>query len=202
MDDAIIQLVEGAVLSPWVYVALFGFAAVDGFLPLVPSESLVITAGVFAANGEPSLPLVIAAAALGAFAGDHVSFAGGRKLGARALGSMRADTRRRRAVDWASRALTRRGGLVLIVCRYIPGARTATTITAGAVGYPARSFSLFVAIAAGSWAVYSALVGYIGGAAFEENPLNGLLLGLGLAVGLTVLVEVARRIGVTSSHVR
>ena len=50
MADAITQLVEGAMGSPWVFVALFAFAMIDAFFPIVPSESLVITAGVFAAR--------------------------------------------------------------------------------------------------------------------------------------------------------
>ena len=73
MPDAISTSVEGAMASRWVLLALFALAAVDGFFPAVPSESLVVTAGVFAAaEGEPSLPLVVVAAALGAFAGHAV----------------------------------------------------------------------------------------------------------------------------------
>ena len=54
MADRITELVEHAVGSPWVYLALFAFAALDAFFPIVPSESLVISAGVFAASGtEP-----------------------------------------------------------------------------------------------------------------------------------------------------
>ena len=88
MSDAITQLVEGAMASPWVLLALFAFAALDGFFPVVPSESLVVSAGVFAAaNGEPSLPLVILAAALGAFTGDHVSYLVGTRAASRGTSS-------------------------------------------------------------------------------------------------------------------
>ena len=83
MDGTILHFVETLMGSPWVYAALFAFAALDGFFPLVPSESLVITAGVFAASGEPILPLVILAAAAGAFAGDHVAYLVGRTAGGR-----------------------------------------------------------------------------------------------------------------------
>ena len=56
--------------------------------------------------------------------------------------------------------------MILVVCRYIPGARTAITLTAGAVRYELRKFSFFDAIAALSWGTYSTMVGYIGGEAF------------------------------------
>ena len=62
----------------------------------------------------------------------------------------------------------------------------------GAVRYPRRRFLAFDALAAGSWGLYSALVGYVGGLAFEQDPLRGLLLGLGLALTVTVVVEVVR----------
>ena len=186
------ELVEGAMGSPWLYVALLAFAAIDGFFPAVPSESLVITAGVFAATGEPNLFAIIGVAALGAFAGDHISYALGRTAGGRLTGRAAGGSRKAAAFARAGRLLDDRGGTILVVCRYIPGARTAITLTAGAVAYPLRSFSTFDGIAALSWGTYSALVGYLGGAAFEDEPWKGLALGLGLALGVSAAVELVR----------
>jgi membrane-associated protein len=194
MSDAIMDYVEGAVGSPWVYAALFAFAMIDGFFPAIPSESLVVSAGVFAASGEPNLAGIIATAALGAFAGDHISYLLGRTAGGRLLRRAQPGSRKAAALERGGRLLRDRGGTILIVCRYIPGARTAITLTAGAVAYPLRSFSLFDGIAALSWGAYSALVGYAGGAAFEEEPLKGLALGLGIALTVTLLVEVVRHL--------
>ena len=194
VNEAIIDLVEGAMSSPWVLLALFTVAAIDAFFPVVPSESLVVTAGVFAAaNGEPSVPLVIVAAALGAFVGDHVSYFLGRRAGRRLLRDA-AGTKRGAGFAWAGRRLEERGGTILLVCRYIPGARTAVTLTAGAVRHPLRSFTPFDAAAALSWGAYSTLVGYIGGAAFEDDPLLGVGVGLGLAVSVAVTVELVRHL--------
>ena len=60
--------------------------------------------------------------------------------------------------------------------------------------YPLRRFSLFDGAAALSWGAYSALVGYVGGAAFEDAPLKGLALGLGIALSVTLLVELVRHL--------
>ena len=166
--------VEGAMGSPWVYLALFAFAAIDGFFPIVPSESLVITAGVFAASGEPNLAGVIVVSALGAFTGDHISYFLGRTAGGRMLRRAKPGSKKAKGFERAGRLLADRGGTILIVCRYIPGARTAITLTAGAVRYRLRSFSFFDGIAALSWGTYSALVGYLGGEAFENDPWKGL----------------------------
>jgi membrane protein DedA with SNARE-associated domain len=200
VSAAILDFVHGLMGSPWVYLALFSFAAIDGFFPVVPSESLVITAGVFAANGEPLLPLVIVAAAAGAFAGDHIAYLTGRTAGDRLVTRLKPGSKRRLAFDRAGRVLDDRGGLIIVVCRYIPGARTAITMTAGAVRHPLRSFSCFDGIAAGSWAAYSALIGYLGGAAFENDPLKGLALGLGVALAITATVEIVRHVRARSAR--
>jgi membrane-associated protein len=194
MADAITELVEGAMSSPWVYLALCAFAAIDAFFPIVPSESLVISAGVFAATGEPNLVAVIAVAALGAFAGDHISYLVGRTAGGRLLERAKPGSKKAAALERGGKLLSDRGGTILIVCRYIPGARTAITLSAGALQYPLRKFSLFDGIAALSWGTYSALVGFIGGAAFEDDPFKGLALGLGLALGVTFTVELVRHL--------
>lgn len=193
MGDAIMQFAEHAMASPWIYVAIFTIAALDSFFPVVPSETLVVTAGVFAAStGSPNVYLVIVVAALGAFVGDHISYAIGRGIGRGIVSKFPPDSKKRKAFDWASKALDERGGLMLVVARYIPGGRTAITLTMGATHYRLRNFAFFDGIAALSWGVYSALIGYFGGAVFENDPFKGLLLGLGIAIGITVLVEVIR----------
>ena len=194
MADAITDLVEGAMGSPWVYLALLAFAAIDAFFPIVPSESLVISAGVYAASGEPNLAGVIVVAALGAFAGDHVSYMIGRTAGGRVIRGAKGGSRKAAALERGGKLLRDRGGTIIVVCRYIPGARTAITLSAGALRYPLRSFSLFDGMAALSWATYSALVGYVGGSAFEDDPFKGLALGLGIALTVTLMVEIVRHL--------
>ena len=189
------DLVEGAMDSPWVYLAILAFAAIDAFFPIVPSETLVISAGVFAASdGEPIVVGIIAAAAVGAFAGDHISYGIGRTAGRRMKDGAAPGSRRARSFALGQRLLDERGGPILIVCRYIPGARTAVTLSAGAVAYSLRRFSFFDGIAALSWAAYSATIGYVGGAAFEDDPFKGLALGLGLALTVTFMVELIRHV--------
>ncbi|MDX2968464.1 DedA family protein [Kribbella solani] len=193
MSSAILHFAGELMSSWWIYLALWGFAALDGFFPAVPSETLVVTAGVFAAStGEPNLFAVIAVAAIGAFIGDHISYALGRGAGGRMLDRVKPGTKRHNAVMWARTALAERGGLVLVVARYVPGGRTAVTLTMGSVRYPLRRFSPYAALAAISWGVYCTLVGYIGGKAFEDNPLKGVILGIGLALGVTLVVELVR----------
>jgi membrane protein DedA with SNARE-associated domain len=42
--------------------------------------------------------------------------------------------------DRAYRLMHRRGGLLLVFARYVPGGRSATAVAAGIVGYPVARF--------------------------------------------------------------
>jgi membrane protein DedA with SNARE-associated domain len=102
VSDAILHFADELMSSWWIYLALLGFAALDGFLPAIPSETLVVTAGVFAAStGRPNLYAVIVVAAIGAFIGDHVSYALGRGAGGRLLDRVKPGTKRHAAIQWA-----------------------------------------------------------------------------------------------------
>jgi membrane-associated protein len=183
------SLAELVSASPWTYTLILAIAALDALLPLVPSETTAIAAGVLAASGDLSISLVIAAAAAGAFIGDSSSYAIGRALRDRIAG--RLLPARRRA--WAERALAARGGALIVGARFIPGGRTAVTLTAGVVAMPARRYLRLAGLAAIIWATYAAVLGYLGGRAFEEHPWRGLVLALGAAAALALLVELARR---------
>lgn len=140
MTDLVLGWAQELMTSPWIYVVVWAVAALDGFFPVVPSESLVITAGVFAAQGDPDLAALIAVAAAGAFVGDHTSYLLGHAARSR-LDGLHAGSRRQRGLVWARRVLRRRGGLVLVVARYVPGGRTAITLTMGATRYPMTRFT-------------------------------------------------------------
>src|SRR5919107_1814712 len=99
------EMAEGAMDSPWIFAALFAFAALDAFFPIVPSESLVITAGVFAANGEPNLVGIILAAAAGAFVGDHISYFIGRTAGDRLMARAEEGSKKQRAFKQAHKLI-------------------------------------------------------------------------------------------------
>lgn len=192
MVDAINGLIEVVMDSPWAYLAIFLVSAVDAFFPVVPSEATVIAAGVLAAGGKQTLLWVILLAAVGAFTGDHVSYLLGRVLGRPAIERLLRGQRGSRARAWATQALRTRGGLMIVVCRFIPGGRTATTLAAGALSYPLARFSAYDAAAGLCWATYAALIGYLTGAAFQGNHLLAVAAGIGVAAGLSAILELAR----------
>lgn len=178
--------------SGWAYVIVLLLAVIDAVIPVVPSETAVITAGVVAASGDLVLPLIIAAAAAGAFAGDNLAYALGRRYGPASRRRFLGGEKARRRVDGAKRQLVERGGELIAVGRFIPGGRTAVTLTAGLTHYPWTRFAAFDVIASVIWAGYASLLGYLGGHAFENQAWKGLLLALGIASGTTASIELAR----------
>ena len=180
--------------SPWLYLVLIAVSLLDSFLPLIPSEPVVIAAGVYAASGETNLLGVVVATAVGAFLGDLIPYGVGRALKERLLKRLPSGSRRRRTHDWLAAELARRGGFVLVSTRFIPVGRYLATLTTGVVGYPFRNYVLFTGIAAVAWSAYTVLTGFVGGLLFQDNPLLGIAVGVGLGLVVTLGIEAARHI--------
>ena len=154
----------------------------------------MIVCGIQAARGQLSLPLVIAVAAAGAFAGDNTSYAGGRFLGGPIQKRFFDGEKAKQRLEWAKGFLKRRGASVFLVARFIPAGRTATTFTAGLIHYRwLTRFVPFDLIASIVWAIYCTLLGYLGGHTFENRPILALALAFGIAVGIGALSELIRR---------
>ena len=188
--DQFVHWVSGAW---WSYPVVFLVSMLDAFFPLVPSESVVITAGVVASAGDMSLPLVIVCASLGAIVGDNISYFLGSWLGEIRVKRIFGGEKSRRAFEWAERQLQVRGFYLIIVARFVPGGRTAVTFSCGYLhAMPWRRFIVADVIAGVLWGTYAALLGYLGGKQFEEAPWKGLLLAFVVAVGVAGLVELGR----------
>ena len=180
-----------SVISYFIAVLLPAF---DALIPLLPSETAVIALGVATAgSADPRAALLVALAAFGAFLGDNAAYLLGRRFGPAAARRVFAGERGTRRRAWAERSLHRFGARIIIGCRFIPGGRTAITLTCGLVGYPRRRFVAATAFAAVIWASYAFFIGRLGGKAFEDRPWAGLLLALGLTLVISVLIEAARR---------
>jgi membrane-associated protein len=184
------QLVADA--SGWAYAILFALALLDAIIPVVPSETSVITAGVVASQGDLNLMLVILFAAAGAIAGDNIAYFLGWRFGRRINDRFFSSETAKKRVAWAHRQVEERGGELIVVARFIPGGRTVVTLSAGTLEYPWRKFILFDSIAGFVWAAYAASLGYFGGKAFENAPWKGLLLAFAIALAVTGSVELVR----------
>ena len=187
--------------SNWYFLAIiFVVAYLDSVVPIVPSETMVIIGGVAAGRGDQELLAVIAAGAIGAFLGDNTAYLIGNRMSGfiERRAADRPKTRQR--LDWAHDQIRIRGGLLLITARFIPGGRTALTVTSGITNQPRRWFMGWVAVAGVIWATYASLLGYLGGQAFQDNHTLAFLVAFGAALGITVLIEVIRHFRNRDQH--
>lgn len=161
----------------------------------MPSETVIVALGVATAeSNDPRLFAVVGLAALGAFSGDNFSYLLGNRFGPlaerRFFSSPKGIIRR----AWALRSLEHFGGRLIVVCRFIPGGRTAVTLTCGIISYARMRFVAATAVAGVIWASYAFLVGRLGGRVVGDKPWVGFLVGLGIVLGISLLVEAVRRI--------
>ena len=169
--------------SPISYAIAVVIPALDAILPVLPSETAVIALGVATAGStDPRMALLVACAAAGAFLGDNLCYVLGCRFGPRAERRFFSTQKGARRRAWAEHALQRFGMQVIIVCRFIPGGRTAVTLSCGLIGYPRRRFITATAIAGIIWALYAFFIGRLGGKAFEDKPWAGFLVAFGITI--------------------
>jgi membrane-associated protein len=164
-----------------------GLVALDAVLPVAPSETVVVTGGVLAADGDLSLAVLVAAAAAGALAGHSILFLLGRSADPGVRRWVVRSERAGRRVDRAAAILRRRTWL-LIVSDCLPVGHTAAMFAAGALELPAARFYSFVVPGAIVWASFYALLGYAGGSAFESE-WSAFAVSIGAALLLSAIAE-------------
>jgi membrane protein DedA with SNARE-associated domain len=192
--EAARHLLGIAMASHWLLLILFLAAAIDAVFPVVPSEGLVVTAGMAAAAGHQNLLLVIVAAMVGSVIGESVCYLLGRGSGPALRRWLIRRDKQQAMYERVSKALHTRGGLILMTVRYIPGARMVATLTAGATAYSFRKFLVFTIAGVTVAYTYVALLGYLGGDAFAHDSLKALGFSLGLAFLIGLVLETSRRI--------
>ncbi|MEU4772223.1 DedA family protein [Micromonospora sp. NPDC023644] len=187
------------VASPaWAYLALLALLVADAFVPVVPTQVVMITGGALTVYGGLSLPVTIAVGALGVFVGDLACYLLGRGAPDRRAPRDIERGRARRVASRVTQGLRRPGPLVILLCRFVPGGRMAACFSAGRSRYPYRLFLLYEGLAALGWATYGGLVGHLGGTALTESAWRLALIAAVAAAGfaaagLAMTVVGARR---------
>jgi membrane protein DedA with SNARE-associated domain len=188
--DALAQLAA----SPWLLPALFALVVGDAFLVVLPSETLVVALGALAATtGHPNPLLVIPVAALGAVLGDLACYGIGRAGGLERWAWQRKP-RIAAAIERVRRTVGRRTAVLVFTARYVPFARIAVNLAAGAVRIPLGRYLPLSAAAGLAWAVFNTAMGAVVGAAFADQPLLALAISVPVAIlaGLAVDALVRR----------
>lgn len=178
--------------SEWYPVLILVVALADAVIPVVPSETVVIIGGVAAGLGTQRLGWVIGAGAAGAWLGDNLAYSLGRRAGPFLQQRVFVGKRQRR-LEWAQEKLEARGAMLLVTARFVPGGRTAVTVTSGITHQPRLRFLVATLAAAVLWAAYGAILGFAGGHVFASHHTVAFLVAMAAALGLNLLLELVRK---------
>ena len=170
--------------------------ALTAFIPVLPSEPLVITSGVLAAEGTIPLWATLAVTMVGCLVGDVALYLAfryrivvflhrwrwGRQVHRRIL---RARLRAGDATTWIS----------LLLIRAMPAGRTASMATAGIMGLPAIPLTGLAIVGSITWSLWLTGLGYITGTTTGLPPWASAVTGViaGTLVGAILAVMVTRR---------
>lgn len=190
MVEALNAFIEAHADSVWLLPIVLAWCVLDGLLPPAPVEPALVALGAVAvAEGSPNLLALMAVAAVGGFIGDNAVYHIGRYTKLGRFRDSETRPRLRGFVMWVVRLLLRRGGMIIIACRYVPGGRQIVNLTAGAIEYPRLRFILFDSIAVTTWAAYNVGIGALAGTWLEEQPLLGALIAVVFALVLGWVAE-------------
>lgn len=132
----------------------------------LPGDSLLFTAGLFAAKGMFNIYELCILLCVAAVAGDAVGYYIG-KTGGHALYS-REDSRffKRKHLLATKEFYEKYGGITIVIARWMPFARTFAPVVAGIAEMTYTKFATYNIIGGVSWVLSMTLAGYFLGTAF------------------------------------
>jgi membrane protein DedA with SNARE-associated domain len=173
-----------------VYGVLLAIAYAENLLPPVPGDVAIVVAGMVAATGAASLPVVIALAAAGGAFGFLTVYALGRRLDEALLEPGRFRWLPKGDIRKAEAYVARHGYVIVAANRFMPGVRAVIGLTVGMSHLPVGRVAVFAAFSAVAW---SALLASLGFALVDNRAALARVMGGVERVGavLTVLLVVA-----------
>jgi membrane-associated protein len=139
----------------------------------LPGDSLLVTAGLFAAKGDLDIVWLNVALMVAAVVGDAVGYWIGWKAGKALYSRPNSFFFRREHLLKTHEFYEKHGGKTIIIARFMPIVRTFAPTVAGAAEMTYRQFAVFNVIGAVSWVASMTLTGYflgqMFGAALERN---------------------------------
>lgn len=166
--------------------AIIVFAEVAFFIGTVlPGDTLLIAAGIYAHQGNLPILGVIAVCVGAAIAGDTFAFFTGRKFGPRIFSKPDGVIFRQDHIKRAEKFYEKFGAKTLLVSHFLPVVRSFTPLLAGVANMPFKRFITFAVVGDIIWGISVPLLGYYVGSRIP-NIDQYILAGLGLAIFATL----------------
>jgi membrane-associated protein len=125
-----------------------------------PGDTLLLTAGIFAAQGKLPLAWTILVIAAAAILGDNVGYHIGQRYGRRLFRKPDGVIFRQEYIQRAEGFYERFGARTMLIAHFVPVVRTFVPPVAGVAKMNYKQFVIFDAIGDTAWAVIVTLIGY------------------------------------------
>ncbi|HEX5331510.1 MAG TPA: DedA family protein [Cellulomonas sp.] len=163
---------------------------------VVPGETVAILGGVAASRGHASVLVVAIVVVTAAIVGDSVGYEVGKHWGTRLL-DLRVFAKHRERLQTAQTLLARRGGVAVLLGRWVAFFRAVMPALAGAAKMPYRMFLPFNAAGGIVWGTVVVLVGYLAANSYAQVERtigrDAALIALVVVLALVAVWQVRRR---------
>jgi len=126
----------------------------------LPGDSLLVTAGLFAARGDLNVAVLLVTLSIAAIVGDAVGYAIGRRLGPKLFKKEDSLLFKRKHLVKAHEFYERYGGKTIVIARFVPIIRTFAPTVAGAAEMTYSKFAAFNVFGGILWVFSMVLGGY------------------------------------------
>jgi membrane-associated protein len=126
----------------------------------LPGDSLLVTAGLFAAKGDLDIVFLNLLLMTCAITGDATGYYIGKKLGPALFRKEDSLLFKKKHLIATHEFYERHGGKTIIIARFVPVIRTFAPVVAGIAGMSYRRFALFNVVGGIGWVFSMTMIGY------------------------------------------
>jgi membrane-associated protein len=181
-----------------IYIILFLVIFIETGLivmPFLPGDSLLFTAGLFAASGELNLTYLLTLLVIAAILGDNCNYWIGRKIGLKFL-SLKIKGKNlinSKYLEQTEAFFEKNGAKAIIMARFVPIVRTFTPFAAGVGKMNYKKFFLFDVFGGFLWIFSLTLAGYfLGNITWIKEKIEKVCLGIIFISVLPMLLSIVK----------
>jgi len=134
----------------------------------LPGDSLLVTAGLFAARGDLDLWRIFLFVSLAAIVGDTLGYTIGARTGPRIFSREDSLLFHKKHLITTKEFYDRYGGITIVLARFMPIVRTFAPLVAGVGGMQYRRFVFYNVFGGIGWVVSMTSLGYLLGRAVPD----------------------------------
>jgi membrane-associated protein len=170
------------------YIGLFAIVYAETGLLIgffLPGDSLLVTAGLFAARGQLDIALLNVLLSVAAVTGDATGYYIGLKAGHALYNRPQSRWFRRDHLIKTREFYEKYGGITIVLARFMPFARTFAPVVAGVAEMTYRRFAVFNIAGGIGWVASMTLTGY-----FLGRSIPGIERHIEYVIAIVIFISI------------